>query len=76
MQEVDFSSLKHPLLCPIKFWLPGGFLVVMPNVRILTRKLTTRQLKGFTKDNLPVENKPSSFGYLEKGNLVAVDYGS
>ena len=80
MQEVEFNKckeMKHKL-CPIKFYLPLGILVVMPRVRILKKdELPKKALKKFCFDDnfkIPSELKHDSFGYF-KGKLVAVDYG-
>ena len=80
MQEIEFSKcndIKHKL-CPIKFYLPFGLLVVMPKVRILVKdELSKEVLEKFcAEDNfkIPAELKYDSFGYF-KGKLVAVDYG-
>lgn len=80
MQEVKFSKcvdMKHKL-CPIKFYLPLGFLVVMPKVRVLKNgELSKEELLEFcTEDNfkIPAETKSDSFGYY-KEKLVAIDYG-
>lgn len=78
IQECEFNTLKDPLLCPIYFSLPGGFLVVMPRVSPIKTKLSTRKFNSLVDRNtyiLPIENKIDSFGYL--GDiLVAIDYGS
>lgn len=80
MQEVEFSKCKDfkETLCPVKFYLPLGFLVVMPKVRILEPNEVSKDfLKDFCLNaNLGelVELKHNSFGYLEN-KLVAVDYG-
>lgn len=80
MQEVRFSKcvdMKHKL-CPVKFYLPLGFLVVMPKARILTKnELSKERLEKFCiGDNfkIPAEIKHDSFGYY-KCKLVVVDYG-
>jgi hypothetical protein len=74
-------------LCPVRFALPGGWLIVMDRAEhikmpeagsyaegfgLLTRENILRRLDEFT--GLPVEAKPDSFGLIE-GNLVAIDYG-
>jgi hypothetical protein len=80
MQEVEFSKCRDmkDKLCPVKFYLPLGFLVVMPRVKILAKnELSKEALEKFcTEDNfiIPAELKHSSFGYF-KDKLVAVDYG-
>ena len=80
IQEVEFSKcneMKHKL-CPVKFYLPLGFLVVMPRVKILSKDdLPKEALEKFCVDDnftIPAELKHDSFGYF-KGKLVAVDYG-
>lgn len=74
MNEVSRRKLsKH--FCPIKFWLPGGFLVVMKRAQAV--KLEDSTFENFRKINQLhcfVERKDCSFGLLE-GKLVAVDYG-
>lgn len=80
MQEVKFSKMKEAQekLCPIKFYIPFGFLVIMPKVRVLKNgELTVLQLQEFCANNtyvIPAEYKCDSFGYLN-GKLVAIDYG-
>ena|SRR5690625_110970 len=82
MQEVNFSKIlcMKEKLCPIKFHIPLGFLVVMPRVRVLQEnELSKTELDLFCICNehykIPAELKADSFGYL-KGKLVAIDYGS
>jgi len=81
MQEVEFNKVEEmrEKLCPILFYIPFGFLVVMPMVRILEYdELTQAQLQDFCINNnyiIPAEHKCDSFGYF-KGKLVAVDYGN
>ena len=36
MQEREFAQEDWPELCPVRFSIPGGFLVVMPRARPLT----------------------------------------
>ena len=45
----------------------------MPRARVLDEPLSEQEFKPFAE--LPVENKPDSFGYLN-GWLVAIDYGN
>lgn len=80
MQEVEFSKcvdMQHKL-CPVKFYLPFGILVVMPRVKALAKdELPKEALEKFcVEDNftIPSEAKYDSFGYY-KGRLVAIDYG-
>jgi len=80
IQETEFSKVDKmkEKLCPIKFTLPLGILVVMPKVRILKdNELTKDELTRFCTDDgftIPSELKCDSFGYLN-GKLVSVDYG-
>lgn len=81
MQEREFSKI-HDMsekLCPVKFSLPLGLLVVMPRVRVLNEgELSREALEKFCTANdnytIPAELKHNSFGYF-KGKLVAIDYG-
>jgi hypothetical protein len=79
LQERTFAQAGWPELCPIKFSLPLGFLIVMPRVKVLTEKeFETFDYERFVnhKDyHVPVEAKRDSFGWLD-GKIVAVDYGS
>ena len=81
LQEIKFSKCKDykDKLCPIYFYIVGGLLIVMPKVRTLSEnEIDSEILSNFIDDgiiHLPVENKDSSFGYLN-GKLVAIDYGS
>jgi len=78
IQEITFSKTKWPELCPILFYIPGGFLVVMPRLQIMTKEeFKNFDWNGFQSGQdytVPVENKADSFGYLN-GKVVAVDYG-
>lgn len=82
MQEVTFSQGQWPELCPVKFHIPGGFLVVMPRCQSLPETDETTQAigeamhaaerKGYI---IPAEGKANSWGLLG-GRLVALDYGN
>lgn len=80
MQEVQFSKCTDfkDKLCPIKFHMPLGLMVVMPKAIILTKNEISRQdLETFCRVGqykIPAEPKCDSFGYLN-GKLVVVDYG-
>ena len=79
MQEAEFSSTGWPELCPVRFALPGGFLVVMPRAVTLTEPMAEDAYERLTQRPdyvVPAENKPCSWGHLPDGRLVAVDYGS
>lgn len=87
MQEVAWSGCDERL-CPVRFSLPGGALIVMPRCERLTDEEFVSEvlpewgqvLDGETGAplpyslDLPVEMKSCSFGRLN-GRLVAVDYG-
>ena len=74
MQEVQFSKLNDTRLCPVKFYIPGGWLIVMPRCEIISDEMFFNlDLKNFYL--IPVENKKDSFGYYN-GKVVAIDYGS
>lgn len=81
MQETTFSRARWPELCPVLASVPGGFLVVMPRVRVMTDEEFERfDYLGFvwTPDGdrqVPVEAKSDSFGWLD-GRVVAIDYGN
>lgn len=78
MQEREFSKTGWPELCPVRFSVPGGWLLVMIRCEPLDRELTDAEFEVFAhhEDHLiPVENKADSFGILG-GRIVAVDYGS
>lgn len=79
MQEVEFSTLGWPELCPVLFSIPGGLLVVMPAVKEIP-EVAWDAIKeiGFPfhgKYTIPVEIKRDSFGVLGS-RVVAVDYGT
>lgn len=79
MQEVAFSKAGWPELCPVLFSLPGGYLLVMPRVRLMSDE----EFMHFDAESwveredyrVPVERKSNSFGWLN-GRLVAIDYGN
>lgn len=79
MQEAQFSKTGWPELCPVRFSIPGGFLVVMDRARELTEdEFLELDLKTWVDRGeymIPAEIKTNSFGYLN-GKLVAIDYGN
>lgn len=78
MQEAEFGRLGWPELCPVRFSLPGGFLVVMPRARPLDRQawfaLDYRRFFASRGQVALAEEKMDSFG-IHDGRIVAVDYG-
>lgn len=80
MQEADLGSRGWPELCPVRFTLPGGFLVIMERAEVCTverapAEADYRRLTNVEGRCVPAEWKPSSWGRLPDGRLVAVDYG-
>lgn len=79
MQEVSFSKTNWPELCPIVFYIPGGWLVVMKKVEPLTdyewENFNVVEFCNKEDYVVPAEYKQDSFGKLN-GSIVAVDYGN
>lgn len=80
MQEVRFSRAAWiEKVCPVLFSLPGGWLNVMPRVKIMTadeyRMIDVDTIVVTPDYVIPAERKPDSFGYYN-GRIVAVDYGN
>jgi hypothetical protein len=79
MQERQFVATGWPELCPVLFSLPGGWLVVMPCVRVMNEdEFTTFDAASFCgrlDGTVPAEMKSNSFGFLD-GRVVAIDYGN
>ena len=79
MKENQFGTLEFDVLCPVIFYLPGGFLTVMARATPLTDvQWDTLDVEAFFHNgDLSVdlvEDKRDSFGTLN-GRIVAVDYG-
>lgn len=89
-QEVQFcqGDWHEGKLCPIPFALWGGWLIVMPKVKVLTDKefckmnenwLIVKSKKEFSDcvvdGYIPAEWKSNSFGKLD-GKIVCIDYGN
>jgi len=79
MQERLFSRTGWPELCPVIWSIPGGWLVVMKRVRVLTEdEFANLDLEKWVERGdytVPAEIKHDSFGWLD-GKLVAIDYGN
>lgn len=80
MQESRFGKLAWHDLCPVLWAFPGGWFIVMPKARMLTREeYFAFDVDGFLEEGrfgpLPAEKKMNSFGHYD-GRIVAVDYGS
>lgn len=71
-------SINTNLFCPVKFYINGGFLVVMPKVKVLSDdeflKLDWNVIRNDMR-GISVERKSNSFGYLN-GKVVCIDYGN
>lgn len=79
-QEAKFG--RPPVftgLCPIKCHVYGGWLLIMPKVRVLNywewEAFDYQQFLRVHRTGDLVEPKRDSFGYLD-GEIVAIDYGS
>lgn len=92
MQEVTFSKIKDERLCPVKFYIPGGWLLVMPRCIPITENVffdldVTRFWPNESEDYHPA-NECERANYnvpVENkqdsfgwfnGKIVAIDYGS
>ena len=87
MQEIAWSG-HDDRLCPVKYALPGGLLIIMPRCQRLSDDEFINEVlpdwgQQVDKDTglplpdsveLPVEMKSCSFGRLN-GKIVALDYG-
>lgn len=78
MQERTFSRAGWPELCPVRWSIPGGWLVVMPRARPLSDdEFLAFDAEAFIDKpdyHVPAEAKADSFGWLD-GRVVAIDYG-
>jgi hypothetical protein len=79
MQERSFSACGWPELCPVVWSAPGGWLLVMRRVRVMTDdEFEQFDAKTFCENEtriIPAEHKSNSFGWLD-GRVVAIDYGT
>lgn len=79
IQESEFGRLGWPGFCPVRFALPGGWLIVMPRAQVMTdEEFAAFDFHTFVNRGeyvIPAEEKPDSFGWLN-GQVVAIDYGS
>jgi hypothetical protein len=79
MQEAEFSKLNWLRLCPVVWNAPLGLMIIMMRATPLTQeefeKFNYDEFIYLQDGEIPVENKLSSFGWLN-GMIVAVDYGS
>lgn len=76
LRERELGRKREEHLCPVKFSVPGGWLVVMPRVKPLG-EMDYDTLANITAGPLRTASswdfKPCSFGWLN-GRIVAVDY--
>lgn len=92
MQERQFATMKDSRMCPIKFYIPGGWLVVMPRCKELSDEdFTNLNIDMFWEESNVRELKGTTifFGDFKipvehkqdsfgwlNGKIVAIDYGS
>lgn len=69
LTEARVGTSGHAGVCPVLWHIPGGWLVVMPRLPILTEADEIPNIEG-----LCVERKMDSFGRYND-RIVAVDYG-
>src|SRR5438128_322796 len=81
LSKITRFSRDSNKLCHVLFRVPLGFLIVMRKANILTEEEFARWKNNnydtfvkYERGSLPVEAKPSSFGWLD-GKVVAIDYG-
>lgn len=80
MQEKAFSDCKMDKICPVRFYMPGGFFIIMPRASPISdqewQNIKTYFYRYSQTQNMciPVECKRDSFGVLD-GRVVALDYG-
>lgn len=79
MQERQIGRSALAGICPVLFSTIGGWVVVMPRARVMTREefLSFDPGAFCNRDDysIPSEHKENSFGYLH-GEVVAIDYGN
>lgn len=92
MQEISFSKINDERLCPIKFYIPGGWLLVMPRCAPITEAtFSTLDLTRFWPDeseDYHPKNTCERANYnapvenkidsfgYYNNKIVAIDYGS
>lgn len=81
MTEAEFAAVGHPLLAPVLFRIPGGFLNVMPVCKVWMKDARYLEQWWAAAETYPnialtslVEYKVDSVGILD-GRIVAIDYG-
>jgi hypothetical protein len=79
LQEIALSQAGWPELCPVKFSLPGGWLVLMPAaIEMTDDEFLHFDARYFCEKPgyvIPAEHKANSFGHLN-GRIVVIDYGN
>lgn len=84
IQETSFSASRNPWLCPVRFSLPGGFLVIMDRCQACQKRQFDRERQWFLErakragygTDMVEDSKIDSFGIHPILGFVAVDYGS
>jgi len=75
MSEAAWGKAWFPELAPVRFSLPGGWLLIMDRVGVLPRVLAPEELNILKNSPIPLLNNSHNFGHLPDGRLVAIDYG-
>lgn len=79
MTEARFGRMDdarfREALCPVRFAVPGGWLIVMSRATPLTASEYDERLVELADWPVPIEPKVDSVGLLD-GRVVAVDYGN
>lgn len=78
-----YMSIKSPYLCPIIFYISGGWLIIMPKARAMDRATFIKNIGLISKIcgefESQIEEKENSFGLLTSplihDRIVAIDYG-
>lgn len=78
MQEQTFGTIGWDGVCPVRWAIPGGLLVVMPRAFPIPNSTWEEfDVEAFTHREhytIPAEHKQNSFGILN-GKIVTIDYG-
>ncbi|MFW6130532.1 MAG: hypothetical protein ACOC56_05045 [Atribacterota bacterium] len=92
LQEVSFSKINDERLCPIKFYIPGGWLLIMPKCELISREVFfDLDISRFWPNNKEDYHPNNTCERVEynvpvenkqdsfgylNGKIVAIDYGS
>jgi hypothetical protein len=74
MQEVVWGRGYDDRLCPVVWWIPGGWMTVMQRVDHVLTNENEIDYSVF-QDGIPSgDDKPDNYGMLN-GRIVKIDYG-